>query len=416
MGHSLFAPSAAFRWLNCPGSMAFLENQKQDETSSVYADDGSATHYWAAAALHEPMHPVGAILEINGREFILDEDRAARIQGYVDDVRRRAIGGHLFVETRVDLSDYLGEGQGGTADAAIALPAQRLGIVEDLKDGSGEKVYASYIVSAATDSAPEVRAPNPQLALYALGLLKSFALFGPIDNFLLVIYQPKLDHIDEFPISVADLLKFGETAKIARQQGEAAIMSGEDGLTTAGYLNPGEKQCRWCRAKARCPQLTKFVTDSVRADFDEAPVLPANVSGLAKAYQAVPLIEQWCEAIKAELSAQVANGVAILGPDNQAYKFVEGREGSRKWRDEAAAEAALLGLLPRDKAFVTKLLTAPAAAKILDKKTTKNVWKDVFEPLIAKAPGRPLLVCGSDPRAPVTIAADALDFDDELTT
>lgn len=400
--------------------MAFLENQTQDQTSSIYADDGTTTHHYAALALLDETMGVaayvGETLELNGKEYTVDDERASRIQGYVDDVRRRAIGGHLFVETHVDLSDYLGEGQGGTADAAIALPAQRLGIIEDLKDGSGEKVYASYIVQPATDTTPEVRAPNPQLALYALGKLPDFQLFGPIDSMLLVIYQPKLDHVDEFPISVADLLKFGEAAKIARQQGEASIMSGEDGLTTAGYLNPSEKACRWCRAKARCPSLTKLVTDSVRADFDEVPVLPGDMIQLAKAYQAVPLIEQWCQAVQAELQAQVANGVQVIGPDNRPYKFVEGKEGSRKWSDEKAAEAALLGQLPRDKAFVTKLLTAPAAAKILDKKTTKETWKDVFEPLIVKAPGRPLLVCGSDPRAPTTIAATATDFEDELTT
>lgn len=399
--------------------MAFPENQKQDETSSVYADDGSMTHLWASMFLQnrkDVMSAIGAkgTMREGGKEFILDEDRASRIQGYVDDIRRRAIGGHLFVETRVDLSDYLGEGQGGTADAAIALPAQRFGIVEDLKDGSGEKVYASYIVSPATDTTPEVHAPNPQLALYALGLLKDFALFGEIDDFLLVIYQPKLDHIDEFLISVADLKEFGMQVIIAVQKAHEAIRIAKIGAQF--NLNPGEKQCRWCRAKSKCPALANFVTTATRADFDDVPVLPNDTIILAQSYQAVPLIEQWCAAVQAEMQAQVANGVNVIGPDNQPYKFVEGKEGNRKWKDEQAAEAALLGQLPRDKAFVTKLLTAPAAAKLLDKKTTKAIWKDMFEPLIAKSPGKPLLVCGSDPRAPVTIAANATDFDDELTT
>ena len=395
----------------CPGSMAFPENQVSDGTSSVYADDGTATHTWAAAALLGRPGKIGDIMEINSKEYVLDDERNSRIQGYVDDVHRRAIGGHLFIEQRVDLSDYLGEGQGGTTDVAIALPEKRLGIVEDLKDGSGEKVYASYISVPATATTPEVREPNPQLALYALGLIEDFQLFGQMDNFLLVIYQPKLDHVDEFLISVKDLKAFGAAAMnaVGRAREVMAMTAGND-------LHPGEKQCRWCRAKSKCPALSTFVQESVRADFDDVPVLPANVPGLAKAYQAVPLIEQWCDAVKAELSAQVANGAKVIGPDNQPYKFVEGKEGSRKWKDEQAAEAALLAQLPRDKAFITKLLTAPAAAKILDKKTTKAIWKDLFEPMIAKAPGKPLLVCGSDPRPPTTIAADATDFEDELTT
>lgn len=404
--HSLFSPSAAHRWMACPGSMAFPENREQGESSS-FADDGSATHEWASMTLSGYPSEVGAIIELNGKEYILDEDRATRIQGYVDDVRRRAIGGHLFVEQKVDLSDYLGEGQGGTADAAIALPDARLGIIEDLKDGSGEKVWASYISVPATDSTPEVREPNPQLALYALGLFKDFELFGEIDNFLLVVYQPKLDHVDEFKISVKELCEFGTRAMIAVTQ--ANDMSVQ-------VLNPGTKQCRWCRAKTKCPALEKFVETATRSDFEDLPVLPADVSQLAIAYAAVPLIEQWCAAVKAELSAQVANGVQVVGPDNQLYKFVEGKEGSRKWKDEAAASAALLGQLPREKVYVEKMLTAPAAAKILDKKTTKNLWKDLFEPLISKSPGKPMLVCGSDPRAPVTVASDSTDFDDEITT
>src|SRR5208282_5467582 len=98
---------------------------------------------------------------------------------------------------------------------AIAIPTNRSAVVEDLKDGSGEKVYASYCVQPATDTTPEVREPNPQLALYALGMLSTFELFGPIDEVLLVIYQPKLDHVDEFRIGTEALRAFGDKAGIA---------------------------------------------------------------------------------------------------------------------------------------------------------------------------------------------------------
>src|SRR5271166_296246 len=264
--HSLFSPSAAHRWMACPGSMAFPENREQGE-SSVYADDGSATHAFAAAALDGEHFPIGHITKINGKEYTLDEERAQRIQGYCDDVRRRATGGHLFVESKVDLSNYLGAGQSGTADVAIALPVQRLGIIEDLKDGSGEKVYASYCVKPATADTAEIREPNPQLALYALGMLPNFELFGEIDNVLLVIYQPKLNHIDEFKISREHLRAFGAKATSAVALARAAMVSGERSLTTAGYLHAGTKQCRWCRAKHRCPELARSVADEVRLDF-----------------------------------------------------------------------------------------------------------------------------------------------------
>ena len=412
--HSLFAPSAAHRWMSCPGSMSFPENREQGE-SNAYADDGTATHAWAAQILQNKV-TVNKML-INGKEYILDEERAARVQGYVDDVRGRAIGGHLFVETKIDLSDYLGQGQGGTADAAIALPEKRLGIIEDLKDGSGEKVWASYLVKPATDTTPEIREPNPQLALYALGMLPSFELFGEIDDVLLVIYQPKLNHIDEFKISREHLLAFGDKAAEAMRVASRAMEVAPDSLTNAAYLQPGTKQCRWCRAKTKCPALKKFVADETSMDFEtmEQPAVPMHYLDLAKAYVAVPLVEQWCNDVKAEMQKRVAAGEKILGPDGQPYKFVEGKEGARKWTDMIQAEAALVGQLGPQAYTSPALLTAPAAGKILDKAKSKQLWKDVFEPLISRPRGKPILTFGSDTRPTFSGEAKTDDFEDELS-
>jgi hypothetical protein len=59
-----------------------------------------------------------------------------------------------------------------------------------------------------------------------------------------------------------------------------------------------------------------------------------------------------------------------------------------------------------------KILTASGAAKVLDKKKTAETWKDVFMPLIKRAAGKPMLVVGSDPRAPFSPAAESDEFDD----
>src|SRR5271166_1205947 len=410
--HSLFAPSAAHRWMPCPGSMSFPENREQGE-SNAYADDGTATHAFAAlqltgAGTHDVI--------VNGKEYILDEERAARVQGYIDDVRGRAIGGHLFVETKIDLSDYLGQGQGGTADAAIALPEKRLGIIEDLKDGSGEKVWASYLVKPATDTTPEIREPNPQLALYALGMLPSFELFGEIDDVLLVIYQPKLNHIDEFKISREHLLAFGDKAAEAMRVASRAMEVAPDSLTNLGYLQAGAKQCCWCRAKTKCPALKKFVADETSMDFEtmEQPLVPMHYLDLAKAYIAVPLVEQWCNDVKAEMQKRVAAGEKILGPDGQPYKFVEGKEGARKWIDENLAATALLGQLGPERAYSpAKILTAPQAAKLLKTKKTEALWNDIFEPLISRPRGKPILTFGSDTRPTFSGEAKTDDFEDE---
>ncbi|MGO9723619.1 MAG: DUF2800 domain-containing protein [Methylocella sp.] len=420
--HKLFAPSAAHRWMACPGSMAFPENQETDGTSSSFADDGTASHELGAMTLSskKDCHEfIGLTIAINGTEYTFDEERCDRIQGYVDDVRRRAIGGHLFVEQQVDLSDHLGPDQGGTTDAAIALAVKRMGIVEDLKDGSGEKVWASYLVRAATETEPEIREPNPQLALYALGLLSDFELFGEIDSVLLVVYQPKLNHIDEFPITVEHLRAFGSKAALAVEVARSLLDADPVGLSVAGHLNPGEKQCRWCRAKTRCPALAKFVQDETRADFDTinaAPaVAPTDTKLLARAYGALPLIEIWATAVRFEMNKIVSEGGQVIGPDGKPYKFVEGKEGTRKWDDESAAATALLGQLPKEKVYTEpKVITAPAAAKLLDKKATKQLWKDIFEPLIVRPRTKPVLVMGSDTRPAFSGAAVADDFEEDI--
>ena len=377
----------------------------------------------AAMALRKKqsaLHFMDTEISINGKTYIFDYERCERIQSYLDDVQRRASGVYLLVEQRVDLSDYLGKDQGGTADACIALPAQRLGIVEDLKDG-GEQVYASYIVQPATDTTPEVREPNPQLALYALGMLPSFELFGEIDEVLLVIFQPKLDHIDEYRISVAALKAFGQKAALAVELSTAAMAAGESSLVTAGHLNPGKKQCRWCRAKARCPALLKSVQDETYSDFEDMEATPPAVpitdrKKLARAYAMIPLIEQWVDAVTAEVQKAVTDGEEIIGPDGKPYKYVEGKKGARKWKDEAAAESALAGQLSPDQMYIPrKVITAPVAAKLLKRKKTEAMWNDVFEPLIARPRGKPILTIGSDSRPVYSGALTSDDYEDEIS-
>jgi hypothetical protein len=413
--HRLFAASALHRIIPCPGSMSFPEN-RVDGGSSTYADDGSASHELGAMTLNyggDCSAYLGHVITINGTEYIFDEERCDRIQGYVDDVRRRAVGGYLFVERSSDVAEDVG----GTADAAIVLPGKRLGIIEDLKDGSGEKVYASYVVKAATDTTPELREPNPQLATYALGLLPDFEIFGPIDSVLLVIYQPKLNHIDEFLISVAHLRAFGEKLKLAVVKGRRVLVEG----VQASDFNPGRKQCRWCRAPAAgCTARLKFVEDAMRCNFDTIAaadptgLVPKDTTKLASAYAAIPFIAQWCAAVVAEVNKLVQDGQQVIGPDGKPYKFVEGKEGARAWSDVVAAEAALVGQLGPKAYSEPKLLTAPAAGKLLDRKATKAIWTDLFVPLMTRPRGQPILVMGSDDRPPFSGAASVDDFEDEV--
>jgi hypothetical protein len=70
-------------------------------------------------------------------------------------------------------------------------------------------------------------------------------------------------------------------------------------------------------------------------------------------------------------------------------------------------------VLPEDKVYAPKKIITPSVAdKALNKKATKETWKDVFEPLIRRPPGKPQLVLGSDPRPVYQKKADAEEFEE----
>lgn len=443
--HSVFPFSASPRWIPCPGSMAYPENTADDVDGGFYAAEGTAAHTLASWVLKDKRKRasdyVGTWVKVGAREFDITEEFADHVQTYVDDVQRRAIGGFLMVEQRVTLEgvDGFDETNYGTSDAIIAIgPIDHgdqagqapYGVVEDLKFGMGEKVYAwerampdspfTMIVYGDDPGDATTVVPNYQLMMYALACLADIRLLiDDPSHILIVINQPRLGHISELRVPIAVLERFALFAAEALKRAEIALALGVKAVEGMpdNTLNPGEKQCRWCRALARCPAAAKRVQEETAAGFDviaeEPPVVPVNAKQVAKAMLAVPFVSDWCRAVMAEANRLVAADIPVIGPDNQPYKFVEGKLGDRTWADEKAAEAALIGVLA-DKAYQPqKILTAAGAAKILDKKKTAATWDDVFKPLIKRAPGKPMLVMGSDPRPAFSPASDSDEFDVE---
>ena len=155
--HSVFAFSASPRWIACPGSMAYPENTAEGQDGGVYADEGTAAHALAALLLKSKSGMtaedwIGKVIRGGKREFEITEEFAGHVQTYVDDVKRRALGGYLMVEQRVTLDGVEGfdASNYGTSDAIIGHEARDdvgedarpYGIVCDLKFGQGERVYA----------------------------------------------------------------------------------------------------------------------------------------------------------------------------------------------------------------------------------------------------------------------------------
>ena len=58
--HARLSPSAAIRWINCPGSIR-LSDQVPPAGSSEYADEGTAAHALAELKLRAEIHEITEI-------------------------------------------------------------------------------------------------------------------------------------------------------------------------------------------------------------------------------------------------------------------------------------------------------------------------------------------------------------------
>jgi hypothetical protein len=387
MAHSLLGPSAAHRWMWCPGSVALTKDMPDE--SSPHADEGTRAHTLAEAILSGVTFPPP------------DEDMLNHVMFFVDYVRREAEGHQLLVEQRVDFSDAIGvPGSFGTSDAVI-LAGDTIKII-DLKYGMGVRVDAEE---------------NEQLQLYALGALETFGVLGGFKKVKVAIVQPRLDHISEWEVSVEDLREFGRSA--ARM---AAVATGYiEGFEPEGVVifEPGEKQCRWCKAKATCPALLSHVQDAVGADFEnlddigvdeiKTGAMSMGHNALSVAMAAVPLIEDWCKAVRARLEAELLKGEKVPG-----YKLVQGRNGARKWANEAEAEATLKKMkLKVEEMYDLKLITPPMAEKLAKAGTIGPRQWPSLQGLIVQKPGPPSVAPESDKRPAWSPADDFQNLNEE---
>ena len=88
MDHSIYGPSGAHRWLECPGSIA-AEAAMPEPPESPYAHEGTCAHELAEICLTRGVNTdawIGSKLLIN-KEWVVTPDMADYVQMYIDFVR-----------------------------------------------------------------------------------------------------------------------------------------------------------------------------------------------------------------------------------------------------------------------------------------------------------------------------------------
>jgi len=444
MQHSEWSPSGFKQIMLCPGSKVLQAGAPR--TTSSYAAEGTAAHTLLTWCLNNSVpasHYLSCGIEADGMTFTVDDDMARHVQVTVDYVNDLvAQGGILLVDRRVHFGSYLGvpdEEAFGTLDVAVILGNELIPI--DFKYGMGVEVSAGADLTldfGIGDGNPALiarkRNPNPQLALYGLGILAEVKDIADIERVRLVISQPRTSvKPSEYDLSVGELEAWGygpaRSAVNTCRNAEQLDTSADD--WHGAYLTPGEEQCRFCKAKATCPALrdevlegpfggtidVKAATPDEFASITDIEVQPADqtVQWLSALLSKVDLIEDWCKAVRAEVERRLLAGETVPG-----YKVVQGKMGARSWADEKAAEDALKGMRLKAEEMYDLSLISPTTAEKLAPKFDKagkiippkegqpapaigpRQWQKL-QPLITRKQGKPHVAPLSDPRPPLVI-------------
>lgn len=381
--HARCSASAAYRWINCPGSVA-LSDQCQDPGSSNYADEGTLAHAVAELKLR---YEIGELSDLEYQEQRIALQENAYYTGemeeatdfYVEVVLESLAaagdGAELMIEQQLDLSKWIPEGF-GTSDAVIIGGGMIQAI--DLKYGKGVKVKAKN---------------NPQLRLYGLGAANLFSSLYDFDTVRTTIVQPRLDHVDSETSLLKELLLWGEEEVAPR-----AIMAMEG----TDYLVAGD-WCRFCPAKARCRKRAEFNLELARMEFQRPPLLSDEEIGevLTKAEH----LKKWTEEV-----SEYALTEALSGKHFDGWKLVEGRS-IRKYADEVkVAETLKAAGFDEAMLYQRKLYGITDMEKLVGKKKLAATLGD----LLIKPQGKPVLVPESDKRQAInTTEAAKADFDGE---
>jgi hypothetical protein len=382
-----------------------------EEPSGPSAIDGTHTHTLLEHSLkneRSAAYYVGQTLTDHEGSFVVDEDRAVRAQVAIDYVENKeAEGSDVFTETRVD-PVYLTSRTdlSGTVDIRI-VTGDTLEII-DYKDGIG--------VVDVVD--------NPQLEQYALGALSEYKVPSnmghPIKTVIMTVIQPK-NKVKGLPVISSHARPASE---ILTDVAKTIVMQAFATDDPNAPLIPGEKQCRYCRARGSCSALAGKAMADVGVTF--APVAvetldfaeqaaeknPAAMTSeqLAQVLESAPLMRQFLESAEAEVQKRLEAGTPVPG-----FKLVNGR-GSRSWglpEDEIAQKLAGMGL-PKSAIWETKLISPAKVEKVTwEKKGAKTSLsprqlKTLDQEYVTKVVGKPTVVPESDSRPAVVVNAAPL--------
>lgn len=409
--HAQLAPSAAHRWINCPGSVKASEGV--EERTSRFAAEGTAAHEIASYCLSQGVAPAKYLEEfvdiadekarfkhgvdkddprVGVTIFEITEEMVDAVATYVDFVQELIEAGRgvaiVDVEQRLDMR-HIHPSIFGTGDAIVYdVNAEHLHVC-DFKYGKGIAV------------SPE---DNPQLFLYGAGAARRYHN-QRLNKITLHVIQPRApgEAIKSWPTDVLDLFDFeGDMAK-------AALRCFEDNppIVPGGWCDDG-----FCPIRATCSVRRDWAFQQGLAEFDDVSgemSLP-SIAGLTPEQRGQVLrnADQIFAFVKSVQEAEHAN--ALAGDMPAGFKLVAKR-ANRKWRSEEAAQHAL-GM---NGLTMTEMFVEPKFKSVAQIETTmgkkpfaamvKQVEDDAGEKLVVKKSSGVNLVPLESPGEAVAVSA-----------
>jgi len=381
--HALLSPSGASRWLACTPS-ARLEESFPSSTNPA-AEEGTFAHYLSELYLRNHFKMIKSViynteLKKAKNSQYYNAELNGHCQEYVNfivDKYNSMIQAMIFIEEKIDLTEYVPEGF-GTGDCILI--ADGLLDLNDLKYGKGVLVEAKE---------------NKQLMLYALGSLKKYSLMYHIDRVQVTIYQPRLDNYSSYEISAKDLLKWGDQYVKPRAQ---LAFDGE------GEYVPGD-HCKFCKARNSCKALADHHMSLAKYAFEDPNKLKdQDISDILEKAQS---FTSWLSDIQSyALQQAVYNDKVWPG-----FKLVAGRS-NRKY----ANEEAIIKSLKKAKIDSALFMTDPKLVGIgtLEKNIGKAEVEKYCGKYIIKPPGAATLVPEWDKRPALSSAEAAKEAFSEI--
>lgn len=407
--HALLSPSSAHTWLACAPAIAL--GMDQPNKSSKYSDEGTAAHTVAADCLTfegNATDLIGEMVPGKADHYLVTLEFAEAVQCYIDLVRERVnayeMAGYfvqLEVEQEVPIGHITGEeGARGTSDAVILAfgSMDRPNIIEviDLKFGQGVQVSAVN---------------NPQGMLYALGAIEKFKPHE-FQEVRITISQPRITTVpSEWTISAKELDELS-AYKFEPAAINALSLIGQKAFKLEEF-NPGEKQCKFCKAKAICPALKAYSEKTISDEFDLLdeeveslyPVSALELHELASIYPRLKLVEDWITAVRGRVSEALLSGEKLPG-----LKVVRGKRGNRAWSDATEAETTLKGMRIKSDVMYKQVLQTPTVLEKALAEAAPRKWKKVAA-LIVQSEGSLQPALESDDRPAVEVPKITDQFD-----